>query len=95
MTESALARPFLIPSSQGGVQGGENRGLGGFSRASRDPFGALLALRRFQNGQRGLQDGLRQSKMDPRRPKAPLRLSRWLQGASQTAQDGPKIDENP
>ena len=29
MTESALARPFFRPSSQGGVQGGELRGLVG------------------------------------------------------------------
>ena len=59
----------------------------------------LLAFRRFQAGQRGPQDGsktrLRQSKTDPRRHTAPPRLSRWLQGASQTAQDGPKIDKNP
>ena len=54
---------------------------------------------RFPSICSGLQDGSRtrhrQSKTDSRRPKAPPRPSRWLQGASQTAQDGPQIDENP
>ena len=36
MTESALARPFLIPSSQGGVQGGGTEGANGIG-IHRDP----------------------------------------------------------
>ena len=95
MTESALARPFFLPSSQGGGSGGGTQWAGGIAGGGGS---TLLVLRRFQDDQRGLQDGaktrLRQSKTDPRRPTAPPRLSRWLQGASQTAQDGPKIDKN-
>ena len=78
VTESALARPFLIPSSQGRVQGGEHRGQADFPVAFRWPFARLFALK---DGQRRLQDGfwtrLRQFKfkMEPGRPKAPPRFS--------------------
>ena len=78
MTESALARPFLIPSSQGGFRGGEHRGQADFPVAFRWPLARLFALK---DGQRRLQDGfwtrLRQFKfkMEPGRPKAPPRFS--------------------
>ena len=80
MTESALARPFLIPSSQAGVQGEELRGLVGLALALGDsktakegfkmvPRHVSNSPRRTQDGPRRRQDSQDGSKALLRRPK--------------------------
>ena len=88
MTESALARPFFRPSSQGGVQGGELRGLvglpGSLFRAFGSQVGSQEAPRRFQDTSQTIQDGLKTAQGAAKSFKiAPRRFS-----------DGPRRTQN-
>ena len=68
MTESALARPFFLPSSQGGVSGGGTQGAG---RDFFAPFwfsgGSKLAKEVFRMVPRHVSDSPRRTQDGPRR----------------------------
>ena len=88
MTESALARPFFLPSSQGGVSGGGTQGAGGILF---HPFGSQEVPRRPKRSSGWCQD-TSQTVQDG--PKTAHGAAKTLKMAPRRFSDGPRRTQN-